>query len=360
MTDYRLKYVDLLKDILSEASSFSSIKNDIDDKNKAFFNMLFMTTFRQLTFVKEEVLPLFVKKKISKKQDILQYVLYLGIVELLFLDTPSYAVINSYVEIAKTKTDKFGANFVNAVLRNVARQKDKLLNNRKSKYFSKEFLKILHQDYSATEIKDMEEFVNIEPMLDLTFKPNVKPKFTDYIKLDFDTIRLSSNIKVTELDGFGDGDFWVQDASSSMAVKCLNDDLTNKNVLDLCAAPGGKTAQLLSRGAKVSAIDISQDRIDILKKNIKRLNLEKNLNIECVDALCYESKDKFDIILVDAPCSATGTFRRHPEILHTKTISDVKKMSQIQEKILDKATSLLKNKGIYYTMYTGMFDSIEE
>ena len=139
MTDYRLKYVDLLKDILSEASSFSSIKNDIDDKNKAFFNMLFMTTFRQLTFVKEEVLPLFVKKKISKKQDILQYVLYLGIVELLFLDTPSYAVINSYVEIAKTKTDKFGANFVNAVLRNVARQKDKLLNNRKSKYFSKEF-----------------------------------------------------------------------------------------------------------------------------------------------------------------------------------------------------------------------------
>ncbi|MBQ8750341.1 MAG: methyltransferase domain-containing protein [Alphaproteobacteria bacterium] len=346
MTDYRLKYVDLLKDILSEASSFSSIKNDIDDKNKAFFNMLFMTTFRQLTFIKEEILPLFVKKKISKKQDILQYVLYLGIVELLFLDTPSYAIINSYVEIAKTKTDKFGANFVNAVLRNVARQKDKLLNNRKSKYFSKEFLKILRQDYSAQEIKDMEEFVNIEPMLDLTFKPSVKPKFTDYIKLDFDTIRLSSNIKVTELDGFGDGDFWVQDASSSMAVKCLSDDLTNKNVLDLCAAPGGKTAQLLSRGAKVNAIDISQDRIDILKKNIKRLNLEKNLNIECIDALCYEANDKFDIILVDAPCSATGTFRRHPEILHTKTIGDVKKMSQIQEKILDKATSLLKNNGI--------------
>ena len=265
---------------------------------------------------------------------------------MLFLDTPSYAIINSYVEIAKTKTDKFGANFVNAVLRNVARQKGKLLNNRKSKYFSKEFLKILRQDYSAQEIKDMEEFVNIEPMLDLTFKPSVKPKFTDYIKLDFDTIRLSSNIKVTELDGFGEGDFWVQDASSSMAVKCLSDDLTNKNVLDLCAAPGGKTAQLLSRGAKVNAVDISQDRIDILKKNIKRLNLEKNLNIECVDALCYEAKDKFDIILVDAPCSATGTFRRHPEILHTKTIGDVKKMSQIQEKILDKATSLLKNNGI--------------
>ena len=185
---------------------------------------------------------------------------------MLFLDTPSYAIINSYVEIAKTKTDKFGANFVNAVLRNIARQKDKLLNNRKSKYFSKEFLKILRQDYSAQEIKDMEEFVNIEPMLDLTFKPDIKPKFTDYIKLDFDTIRLSSNIKVTELDGFGDGDFWVQDASSSMAVKCLSDDLTNKNVLDLCAAPGGKTAQLLSRGAKVNAVDISLP--DLNGKNV--------------------------------------------------------------------------------------------
>lgn len=346
MSDSRFFYVESLKDILKNGVSLGTIKDQIKEDEKAFFNMLFMTTFRQLAFIKEEVLPLFVKKKIAKKQEVLEYVLYLGISEILFLDTPDYAVINSYVDVAKKKTDKFGGNFVNAVLRNVARKKDELLQNRKTKTFSKDFINILKQDYNEAEINEMEEFANIEPMLDLSFKPNKEIIFDDSVLLDFNTLRLPSNTKVKNLKGFDEGLFWVQDASSSLAVKMLDMDLTGKNVLDLCAAPGGKTAQLLSRGAKVTAVDISLDRLEKLKENIKRLKLDNILNIICSDALKLDLDEKFDIVLIDAPCSATGTFRRHPEIIHTKKFDDVKKMARLQSDILDKSLSFLKDDGI--------------
>ena len=143
MSDERFLYVDMLSDVINKKEAFSLLKNDIKIKNKSFFNMLFMTTFRQLTFIKKEVMPIFIRKKIPSKQSILNYVLYLGATELLFMDSAHYAVINSYVEIAKKKTDKFGANFVNAILRNISRQKDDLLKNRKTKTFSDNFIKIL-------------------------------------------------------------------------------------------------------------------------------------------------------------------------------------------------------------------------
>ncbi len=345
MSDERILYVDMLKDILNKNEAFSTLKNDIRIKNKPFFNMLFMTTFRQLTFIRKEILPYFVRKKIPAKYDILNYILYLGAVELLFMDSAPYAVINSYVEIAKNKSDKFSANFVNAVLRNISRQKDTLLNNRKTRTFSDDFIRILKKDYTKKEIEEMEIFANIEPMLDLSFKQGCKPSFDNVFLFEFNTFRMPSNVKITELEGFGDGNFWAQDASSSLAVKTIKN-WKDKKVLDLCAAPGGKTAQLLSSGALVTAVDISASRLEILKENIKRLKLEKNLNIVCSDALYFNTDELFDVILIDAPCSASGTFRRHPEIIHTKTIHDVNKMVNIQASILDKAISLLKEDGI--------------
>ncbi len=349
MAENRAEYAKILKSVLEENASFSIIKNTISDKEKGFFNMLFMTTFRQLTFIKNEVLPQFVKKKIPQKQNLLNYILYLGIAELLFMDTPDYAVINSYVEAAKFKTDKFGANFINAVLRNVLRQKERLLKERKSGYFSKNFLQILKQDYSMDEIAQMEKFAAIEPPLDLTFKHNASTNNYAGILLPTGSLRLPSNTKVTKLDGFKEGCWWVQDAASALAVKCLTD-VKGKQVLDLCAAPGGKTAQLLDAGAIVTAVDISQNRLAILKENMNRLRLTEHLTTVCSDALAFSTDKKFDIILIDAPCSATGTFRRHPEILHTKTLADVKMQAALQQKILEHSTSFLASHGlILYT-----------
>lgn len=344
MAENRAEYAEIFKSILNNGASFSIIKNDITDKDKGFINMLFMTTLRQLTFIKTEVLAKFVKKKIPQKQNILEYLLYLGAAEILFMNTPDYAVINSYVEAAKAKTDKFGGNFVNAVLRNILRQKEQLIKNRQSGYFSKNFLQILKQDYTASEIAEMEKFSVIEPPLDLTIKHNCSADISDGIMLPTGSLRLSANTKVTELKGFSDGNWWVQDAASAIAVKCLSD-LKGKRVLDLCAAPGGKTAQLLDAGAIVTAVDISENRIMRLKENIDRLKLGENLTTICADALHFSTNEKFDIILLDAPCSATGTFRRHPEIMHTKTLNDVKKQAGLQQKILEHSISLLATGG---------------
>ena len=307
--------------------------------------MLFMTTLRRLTFIKKIVLPRFIRKKTPHKQRILECILYLGTTELLFMDTPAYAVLNSYVEAAKKLDGKFGANFVNAVLRNILRCKDTLLSLPRDKYFSDDFWEILKQDYTHGEITAMEKFAGYEPPLDITLKDRTVNPLTDGFVLPTGTVRLPSNTVVTTLPGYKEGMWWVQDAASALAVKCLPE-IKGKRVLDLCAAPGGKTAQLLAKGALVTAVDISEQRLLVLRENITRLKLMQNLTTVCADALTYTSPEKFDIILVDAPCSATGTFRRHPEIPHTKAIEDVRKSEKLQWSILQHAADLLMPDGI--------------
>lgn len=344
MKNERAEYVEILQKILTSNVPLSFFKDTIPDGQKSFFNMLFLTTFRQMTFIKQTVLPRFIQKKIPSKQKILNYIFYLSITELLFLDTPDYAVINSYVDIAKKFTDKFGANFVNAVLRNILRQKSDLLAAYQNSYFSAEFLKILKQDYSKDEIRQMEHFVSVEPALDITLKKSAKNPFSQGIILPTGSVRLEPNTKVSDLPAYNDGIWWVQDAAAALAVRSL-ENLLGKSVLDLCAAPGGKTAQLLDEGAKVTAVDISADRLNTLENNINRLNLSANLTVVCSDALNFNSSQKFDVILIDAPCSATGTFRRHPEIIHTKSLQDVIQQAELQKKILNHAVSLLAPKG---------------
>ena len=350
MINERAAYADILQKILTSNVPLSAFKDSLPNAQKNFFNMLFLTTFRQLTFIKEQVLPRFVQKKIPSKQKILSYVLYLAITELLFLETPDYAVLNSYVDIAKKSTDKFGANFTNAVLRNVLRHKSELLSLPLKSYFSAEFLKILKPDYTKDEILQMEKYVVVEPALDITLKNSAPNPFANGLTLPNGSIRLPAQTKVSELPGYADGIWWVQDVSASLAVQTLSD-IFGKQVLDLCAAPGGKTAQLLDAGAKVTAVDISQERLETLRENMKRLNLIDNLQIVCDDALQFSSSKKFDIILVDAPCSATGTYRRHPEIIHTKTRQDVLQQALLQKDILEHAVSLLSDDGkiVYVT-----------
>lgn len=344
MAENRLFYAKTMQKILLKESSFSELKEGFNESEKGFANMLIMTALRRLSFIKEDVLPLFVKKKIPAKQKILEIILYLGITELLFMNTPEYAVINSYVEAGKSATDKFGANFINAVLRNVLRHKAELLAQKNTKYFSKDFLKILKQNYLPEIIAEMEKFMSIEPPLDVSIKQGFAFREGGTI-LPTGSIRFLANTKVKELEGFDDGKWWVQDAASALAVNALFD-LKGKKVLDICAAPGGKTAQLLDKGALVTAVDISLKRLDVLKENIERLGLSENLEIRCSDALEFQEDKKFDVVLVDAPCSATGTFRRHPEVIHLKTLDDVKKQHDLQKKILEKAKNFTLSGGL--------------
>ena len=152
--------------------------------------------------------------------------------------------------------------------------------------------------------------------------------------------------------GYNEGEWWVQDISASLAANYFSN-IQGKRILDLCAAPGGKTSQLISMGAKVTSLDASQDRLRILQQNLQRLKLSAE-NIICCDAVDYLqnfNKEPYDGILLDAPCSATGVFRRHPEIVHLKKQEDIDKQASLQKKILSVISPALKTGGelIYCT-----------
>jgi 16S rRNA (cytosine967-C5)-methyltransferase len=153
-------------------------------------------------------------------------------------------------------------------------------------------------------------------------------------------VRLQSSA-VTELPGFGEGRWWVQDLAASLPARLIPADATD--VLDLCAAPGGKTMQLAAAGHRVTSVDSSAKRLERLRENLQRTHLDAEL--VTADALTWEPRRHFDAILLDAPCSATGTFRRHPEVLYRARPRVIAANAELQGKLLDRATEWLKPHG---------------
>ncbi len=342
----RLQCIQILKKILEDGVFFNSLKEQIANKDKPFANHLILTSLRRKSVI-DETLEKYLKKPIAKKDSILKYILLLGATELLYCDTPNYAVINEYVDIAKRQSGKFSSGMINAILHKILLEKPNISNR---VTFPKNFLKILSQDYTADQIQKMESMLLIEPPLDLTAKNDASfvSEQTGGDLFENGTIRLNlHNKSVNTISGYDEGSWWVQDISASLPISSFLS-LKNKKVLDVCAAPGGKTAQLLSKGAYVTALDISEDRLKRLTKNIHRLNLEKNLQTIAINALDFLAKQNqiFDIVLLDAPCSATGTFRRHPEVLHLKTVEDVKQQSLLQKQLLEAASSHIVQDGL--------------
>jgi 16S rRNA (cytosine967-C5)-methyltransferase len=155
-------------------------------------------------------------------------------------------------------------------------------------------------------------------------------------------VRLSRGTAVEHLEGFRDGAWWVQDLAASLPARLLGAG-EGRRVLDLCAAPGGKTLQLAAAGWQVTALDNSKRRLERLRENLKRIGLEAD--VVQADALTWEPEEKFDAILLDAPCTATGTARRHPDVLHRIGPRQIEDMTAIQEKMLERASGWLKPGG---------------
>jgi len=263
------------------------------------------------------------------------------------MDSPAYAILNDYVEIIKKENGRFAASFANAVLRKISLEKEKLLKNDTGMDFPADFKNLLQNDYEKKTVDAVEKSFAEKPALDITLKTPI-PDFsekTGALKLDNTSYRFYDYGDIKSIYGFEQGLWWVQDYAASLPVK-LSENIKNKKVLDLCAAPGGKTAQLLSLGADVTAVDISAKRLERLKENMQRLHFDK-VNIVCSDAISFlkNNPQDFDIILLDAPCSATGTFRRHPEIPHIKQREDIEKMQQLQKNILCEAAKAVKKGG---------------
>ena len=183
------------------------------------------------------------------------------------------------------------------------------------------------------------------PALDLSFVDDAEAKAfaepVDGKSLASRHVRLKDAGSVTELPGFGGGRWWVQDLAASLPARLIPKDA--RDVLDLCAAPGGKTMQMAAAGHSVTAVDQSETRLKRLRENLDRTGLDATL--VAADALKWKSDRQFDAILLDAPCSATGTFRRHPEVLYRARPGIIRDSAELQRSLLDRAATWLKPRG---------------
>lgn len=342
MADIRTHAVNIYQKSLSEKKFF-----EIESSGQtAYLNMLLLTAARNRVFI-ETILRQFIRRPVPRKNIFAFYALLLGSTELLFMNTPPHAAINGWVETVKKQCDKFLGGMVNAVLRRISENRSDLLQQPR-RFFPAEFLKILRQDYAPEQIAAMEQACFFEPPLAVSIKeaPEIWAQKLNGQQLSNNTLTIPAAGPVPSLPGYKEGAWWVQDFAASLAVTALAP-CPGQKILDLCAAPGGKTAQLLNARAAVTALDCSQERLQTLHQNLTRLQFPLP-EIICADArewLQSAPKESFDAVLLDAPCSATGIFRRHPEILAFKTLDDVRRQTELQQQILTAAAPVIKHGG---------------
>ena len=347
MANQRLICAKIVQKILEEKIFFGDLKKQISEKDLPYCNMLILTVLRHLTAIKQ-ILKGFLNKKIPHKHCLAEYLLLCALAEIMYMETAEYAVLNETVKTIRNTCDKFLGGMANAVLRKVCTQKTELYRQaEKINPLPAHFIELL-EGYTDEQICRIAQSVLKIPPLDITVKENPE-KWAEKLQAELlpnGTLRLYRSPKVQQLPEYAAGMWWVQDFAASLPVMAMGD-ISGKKVIDLCAAPGGKTAQLLVKKAKVTAIDISATRLEILKQNMSRLGFV-DVKMQAIDALEYlqTSTEKYDAILLDAPCSATGTFRRHPEVLHIKSRQDTVEQAVLQKKLLQACENVLKVGGI--------------
>lgn len=272
-------------------------------------------------------------------------ILRTALAQVLFLEVPDYAAVDSAVRLVEADRRMAGfAPLTNAVLRGLARDKDAVLASLDP---LDDLPSWIRQRWLATYGDEttgkIAQALAVEPPLDLTVKaaPDIWAQRLGGQVTPTGSVRLTAAGAIPDLDGFAEGSWWVQDAAAALPALLLGP-VAGLAVADLCAAPGGKTAQLAQAGARVTAIDRSERRLERLAANMQRLKLA--VAIETADATAFEGL--FDAVLLDAPCSATGTARGNPDVLHLKSPADISALAALQSRLLDRLAHILKSGGI--------------
>ena len=258
----------------------------------------------------------------------------------------AHGVVNEAVNtIAKDRKFSKMKGLANAVLRKVATQGPEQWAILRPSRLPRWLRDPLKEAYGAEVVSAIEKVQANVPPVDLTPKSEASAQeLADTLGGEVllgGSVRVQSAGQISKLAGFEQGDWWVQDAAAALAVRLLGG-LEGKTALDLCAAPGGKTLQLCSAGAEVTAVDVSEHRLKRLNENLERVNFEAE--IICADAFSVSDRD-FDIVLLDAPCSATGTMRRHPDLPYAKTGDGFRELFSLQADLLDHASTQVKPDG---------------
>ena len=317
----------------------------LSPSDRAFAQMLAKTTLRRLGQI-EAILAQFLERPLASGASRIMHTLRLGVAQLIWLETPPHAAVHSAVEMTKQlKMDKFGG-LVNAVLKKVSLGGKAIADAQDAPVLNTpEWLwKSWEKAYGPEATRKIAEIHLKEPPLDITVKgdPAFWAEELGGVVLPMGSVRLRETRNITQLKGFSEGSWWVQDMAATIPARLLGD-VREKRVIDLCAAPGGKTAQLAAGGAKVSAVDRSKERIAMLKTNVHRLKLQADY--VTTDASKWLPAFAPDAILLDAPCSATGTLRRHPDVAWHRKPDDIARLVETQAKMLRHAFDMLKPGG---------------
>lgn len=270
----------------------------------------------------------------------------LGAAELLFLDVPPHAAVGEAVNLMHPEQKK-PRGLINAVLRKVATEGPAILAQLDAaKANTPDWLwQSWINAYGEDAARGIAAAHLTEAPLDISVKGDAAAWAAklEAELLPTGSLRRTAGGGVETLPGFAEGEWWVQDVAATLPVKMLGD-VAGKSVVDLCAAPGGKTAQLAALGATVTAVDRSAQRLRRLEQNMARLHL--TAEVIAAEVAEWNTTRQFDAVLLDAPCSATGTIRRHPDLPYLKDEADVAKLAELQRRLAAKAWSLLKSGGV--------------
>lgn len=335
-----------LDEQLDGAGAHPGLKS-LSDRDRALMRRILATVLRRLGTLRF-LISKFLDRGLPADAARTESALLIGAAQILWLDVPDHAAVDLAVRLVQAdRKSAHHVGLVNAVLRRCAREGKQIIEqDDELRDLPQWMLSRWRNHYGEEKTVAIARALAHEPPLDLTLKSNGETADAWAQRLHGEllpsgSVRTMLHGPVTMLPGFGDGEWWVQDAAAALPAKLFGD-VRGKTIADLCAAPGGKTAQLAAAGAEVTAVDRSPARLRRLRENLTRLNL--TAEIVTADAAEW-SGGPFDGVLVDAPCTATGTLRRHPDIAWLKQEGDLGALSDLQQRLAQHASSLLKPGG---------------
>lgn len=350
----RVSALELVVKIFTRKKSFSTLFslplfNKLDERDKRFCRLIVTETIRRHGQI-DEIINNYLNKKIKRNEVYFKNILRVGVCELLFIKSKEYAAINDAVELVKNKVSKNKAGVCNALLRKVYKNRTDLLLKYPPKLnFPNWLIEQWNSYWGEKAVESFIKFLIKEPYLDISVAgdPEDMKSILKAEPLYWQTLRKYKAGNPSTFKMFYPEDlkfaWWVQDISASIPAKLLLDHNLIE-IIDICSAPGGKSAQLAVLDKKITCLDISPKRMGLLEQNFNRIGL-KVKTIVC-DATKWSPRKSPDAILIDAPCSSTGTIRKNPDILINISKNKMIELVNKQKQLIDNSISWLKKGGI--------------
>jgi 16S rRNA (cytosine967-C5)-methyltransferase len=336
---------------LDDAIDDNREMHELSGRDRAFARLLTATVLRRLGQI-DALIRLCLSTPLAPRAAIVHDILRLGVAQLMFLRTPPHAAVATSVDIAHSRGFLSHKGLVNAVLRRLSVEGAEFVEEQDApRLNTPDWLwHSWSHAYGERTARAIAASHLREAPLDLTLRGDVEAWCAKLqgIMLPTGTLRRTAGGSLVSLPGYPEGAWWVQDAAAALPARLFGE-VAGREIVDLCAAPGGKTAQLAIAGARVTAVDRSTRRLERLIANLERLALP--VAAVAADALTWRPPHPVEAVLLDAPCSTTGAIRRHPDVPHLKLPDDVARLAVVQDHLLHAAVEMLRPGGtlIYCT-----------